>query len=208
MSASKTTLYGMHMKKFLNVGGNSKSIAVPPQYAGWEHVLLDIDPHSGADVISDARELTKLPHASYDSVYCSHNLEHYYHHDVPKVLAGFKHILKPDGFVLITVPDIHALMKTVIESNLDIEDVLGQSKAGPITVRDVLYGYSDEIEKSGRDFFAHKTGFTQKSLLNALKNAGFAFVFTSTGYLEINALAFLNKPDETTQALFNISFYQ
>ena len=32
------------MKKVLNVGGNSKAIPLPPQYAGFDHVLLDIDP--------------------------------------------------------------------------------------------------------------------------------------------------------------------
>ncbi|MDD1616033.1 MAG: type 11 methyltransferase [Methylococcaceae bacterium NSP1-2] len=87
------------MKKVLNVGGNSKLIPLPPEYEGWDHVLLDIDPKVYPDVLCDARELMGLAGAQYDSVYCSHNLEHYYHHDVKKVLAGFSHVLKADGFV-------------------------------------------------------------------------------------------------------------
>ena len=82
------------MKKVINIGGNNKDIALPPWYEGWEHVLLDIDASANPDIVCDARELSSLPGASYDSVYCSHNLEHYYRHDVKKVLAGFAHILK------------------------------------------------------------------------------------------------------------------
>jgi predicted SAM-dependent methyltransferase len=80
------------------VGGNSKEIQLPFLYDGWQHVLLDIDPDCTPDVLCDARNLSALSGAEYDSVYCSHNLEHYYHHDVRKVLSGFFHILKdPDG---------------------------------------------------------------------------------------------------------------
>jgi hypothetical protein len=30
--------------RVLNVGGNSKLIPIPSHYAGWEHLLPDIDP--------------------------------------------------------------------------------------------------------------------------------------------------------------------
>lgn len=192
------------MRKVLNVGGNSKTISLPVEYAGWEHVLLDIDPRGKPDVVCDARELSKLPGATYDSVYCSHNLEHYYRHDALKVLAGFIHVLKADGFALIRVPDIGVVMQTVVEKNLDIDDVLYQSPSGPITVRDVVYGYGVEIESSGNDFYAHKTGFTQKSLMSVLKTAGFPWVFVRAGNLEITALAFTNRPCEYAEKLFHL----
>src|SRR6476620_11662263 len=48
-------------RRVLNVGGYSKTVAIPAHYAGWEHVLLDIDPASGADVVCDARQLDTLP---------------------------------------------------------------------------------------------------------------------------------------------------
>lgn len=192
------------MRKVLNVGGNNKEIPLPPQYAGWEHVLLDIDPRGSPDVICDARELSNLPRSVYDSVYCSHNLEHYYRHDVEKVLAGFAHVLKSDGFAFIRVPDLGELMRTVVEKNLDINDILYQSPAGPISAQDVIYGYGIEIERSGNDFYAHKTGFTQKSLMSILKSSGFPWVTTSIGNLEVMALAFLNKPSEYVEKMFNL----
>ena len=193
------------MPKVLNVGGNNKTIPLPPQYDGWQHVLLDIDPRGSPDVVCDARELSQQPGLSYDAVYCSHNLEHYYRHDALKVLAGFAHVLKPDGFAHIRVPDLGELMRTVVERNLDIDDCLYQSPSGPITVRDVFYGYGLEIERSGNDFYAHKTGFTRTSLTAFLKSAGFPWVFTVTGNLEVRAIACLNKPSEQLRGLFNLA---
>lgn len=196
----------MELKKILNVGGNSKAIPLPPQYAGFEHILLDIDPKGSPDIVCDARELATLEANQFDAVYCSHNLEHYYQHDVPRVLAGFLHVLKDGGVAHIRVPDIGEVMRVTIERGLDIEDVLYQSPAGPIKVVDVLYGYSVEIEQSGHDFYAHKTGFTQKSLLGTLLSANFSRIYSVVGNFEINALAFKGEPDPITRALFNLPY--
>ncbi len=193
------------MKKILNVGGNSKAIPLPPQYEGWDHVLLDIDPKGNPDVLCDARELITLPEPAYDSVYCSHNLEHYYYHDVKKVLAGFSHVLKADGFVYICVPDMNEVMRIVVEKNLDIDDELYQCSAGSILVRDVMYGWGIQIESSGCDFFAHKTGFTERSLINVLDGAGFPWIFTCTGNLEVTAFAFKDEPSDYLTKLLNIT---
>jgi predicted SAM-dependent methyltransferase len=65
-------------------------------------------------------------------VYCSHNLEHYYRHEVPWVLEGFLHLLRDGGFAHIRVPDIGELMRVTVERKLDIDDVLYHSPAGPI----------------------------------------------------------------------------
>ena len=194
----------MEMKKVLNVGGNSKEIPLPPQYDGFEHVLLDIDPRGSPDIVCDARNLTTLDAGQFDAVYCSHNLEHYYRHDVQKVLTGFLHVLKDNGFVHIQVPDIQEVMRVTIERNLDIDDILYQSPAGPIMILDVLYGYSVEIERSGQHFFGHKTGFTRKSLEKALRKAGFSKVYGATGNLEVVALAFKSSPDQFARTLFKL----
>ena len=194
----------MEMKKVLNVGGNSKEIPLPPQYDGFEHLLLDIDPRGSPDIVCDARNLTTLDAGQFDAVYCSHNLEHYYRHDVQKVLTGFLHVLKDNGFVHIRVPDIQEVMRVTIERNLDIDDILYQSPAGPIMILDVLYGYSVEIERSGQHFFGHKTGFTRKSLEKALRKAGFSKVYGATGNLEVVALAFKSSPDQFARTLFKL----
>lgn len=193
------------MKKVLNVGGNNKRIPLPPEYEGWERVLLDIDPKGKPDIICDARELKSLKAKEYDAVYCSHNLEHYYRHDVPKVLTGFSHLLVDGGFVDIRVPDLDALMKIVVEKDIDIDDFLYQSAAGPITVRDVIYGYGVEIERSGCEYYAHKTGFTPKSLRKILNHCKFPIVYITTGSLEIRAIGLKDKPTTYVKNLFKLS---
>jgi predicted O-linked N-acetylglucosamine transferase (SPINDLY family) len=184
----------MTTKKVLNVGGNSKAIALPPQYAGWEHHLLDIDPTGNPDIVCDARELATLAPGQYDAVYCSHNLEHYYHHDVAKVLAGFCHMLKPEGFAHIRVPDMAEVMRRAVQDSLDIEDPLYESAMGPISVLDVMYGHGQQIERSGCEFFAHKTGFTKKSLTAALVRGGFTHAYINANDLELTAFAFKQAP--------------
>ncbi len=192
------------MRKVLNVGGNNKSIQLPAHFAGFEHLLLDIDPRGKPDILCDARELATQEADQFDAVYCSHNLEHYYRHDVQKVLAGFLHVIKDGGFAHIRVPDIAEVMRLTVENKLDIDDVLYTSPAGPIMVLDVLYGYSVEIESSGQDFYAHKTGFTEKSLLAALDKAGFSMASSNLENLEVNVIAFKGEPNSNTRALFNI----
>lgn len=192
------------MKRVLNVGGNSKKIGLPGVFDGWDHVLLDIDPGGQPDVVCDARELTTLPAASYDAVYCSHNLEHYHRHEVPRVLAGFRHVIKPDGFVLIRVPNMQEVLQIAVERELDIEDVLYTSTAGPITVHDVIYGFGAEIERSGNDFFAHKTGFTPNTLVRYLNRAGFAHVYLGEAGLDLSAFGLMQEPDEATRAQLSL----
>ncbi len=191
-------------RKVLNVGGNSKDIAMPDIYNGWTQVWLDIDPAVNPDVLCDARELITLPANTYDAIYCSHNLEHYYRHDVKKVLAGFFHVLKKDGFAHIRVPDLGAVMREFVEKNMDINDTLYVSPAGPIAIQDVMYGWGKEIESSGHDFFAHKTGFTEKSLIATLMDANFYQVYSGTGHFEIAAYAFKDEPSPSELAAIGL----
>ena len=193
-------------RRVLNVGGGSKSIAIPQHYDGWSHLLLDVDPATGADVVCDARELATLPAATFDAVYCSHNLEHYHPHDAPRVLAGFLHVLKPDGFAEIRVPDLHAVMIRVLRNGLEMTDTLYTSGLGPITVQDVIYGYGREIRESGNDYYAHKTGYTPRTLGRTLEAAGFnpVFLFASPDAFECRALAFRGPPTAFHQKLLKL----
>jgi SAM-dependent methyltransferase len=193
--------------KVLNVGGNSKDIPIPKHYDGWNHLLLDIDATGDPDIVCDARRLDLLKSEQFDAIYCSHNFEHYYKHDGVKVLRGFLHVLKPDGFAEITVPDLGAVMRRCIEAELDLEDTLYQSAAGPISVREVLYGWSKKIEETGEDFYAHKTGFTPNSLAHVLSEAGFARLFMRAHEeaFEVNALAFKREPTPEQLKLLDLT---
>ena len=183
------------MKALLNVGGGNKAIPISPHFSGWRHDLLDIDPRGNPDIVRDARDLLSLPPATYDAIYCSHNLEHYHRHEGAKVVRGFHHLLRPDGFAEVHVPDLAALFQAVVERKLDIDDQLYVSPAGPILVRDVIYGYHVEIERSGQDFFGHKTGFTPKSLVRFMAENGFpTYAVGSRNSLEISGYFFKQAP--------------
>ena len=192
--------------RVLNVGGGSKSIPIPSCYAGWNHLLLDIDPRGNPDIVCDARDLDTLEASQFDAIYCSHNLEHYYKHEGVDVLKGFLHVLKPDGFADIRVPDLNVVMRRCVQQNMDLEDILYVSPSGPIAIRDVIYGWAVEIEQSGQDFYAHKTGFTPRSLNQFIREAGFQTVFVSPNEegFEVRALAFKGRPTDNQRALLGL----
>lgn len=178
------------MRKLLNIGGGSKDIPLPEEYADCRHDLLDIALADDVDILCDARQLAEhICCASYDVVYCSHNLEHYYEHEVPRVLYGIKYVLKPGGVVHIVVPNIGQLICMMVEGHIDLEDVLYECAAGPIRPLDVLYGWGKEIEESGEPFYAHKTGFTAKRLHGILAAAGFQDVKVSADLENLQLIA-------------------
>jgi hypothetical protein len=195
-----------HARTLLNVGSGGKGIALPPHYDGWVAHYLDIDPAVSPDILCDARRLGELDGGAYDAVYCSHNLEHYYRHETLPVLNGFRHMLKPDGFVELMVPDLEAVMRQVTrQPHLDLEEKLYDSPAGPITALDVIYGWGRHIAKSGVDFYAHKTGFTLVSLRRVLEESGFPVVYTGAGSLEIRAIAFTAPPSAWHRRLLGLT---
>src|SRR5262249_39101138 len=108
--------------------------------------------------------------ASFDAIYSRHNLEHLEYHEVPMTLREFRRVLKPGGYALIIVPDLEIVASLVVEGKL--EDIVGQSPAGPIAPIDILYGYRPAL-KEGYYFMAHRTGFTLKTLSTHIGNAGF-----------------------------------
>jgi hypothetical protein len=165
---------------------------------------LDIDPKGKPDVLCDARQLSQLPGGMYDAVYCSHNLEHYYRHEVPKILAGFSHVLKDGGFAHIVVPDIGEVMRFAVEKGKDIDDLIFISSGKPTMILDVMSGLGVEIEESGNDFFAHKTGFTQRSLPAMLARCGFRHVYSGVAKYEVIAFAFKANPDEFARKLLGL----
>lgn len=178
-----------------NVGRGARTIALPPHYERWRHDLLDSDQELGTGSLLDAGELSSLPQHQYDAVYCSHYLEHFHPHEIPKVLAGFLHVLKPDGFAEIIVPDLQAVAERWITDRMDIEDILYESPTGPISIRDVFYGGGKDIECGGGNHFAHNTGFTPKSLAAILSASGFVSVHLQRSSFSVRAVAFTQIPD-------------
>jgi len=191
-------------KIVLNVGGNSRHIALPEHFADFDQLLLDIDASRSPDLVCDARNLFSLEPGQFDAVYCSHTLEHFYRHDVQSVLKGILHVLKPGGFAHIRVPDLHQIFKAVLEDEIDLEGALYEAPVGTVSPLDTIYGYSKIIQASGNDYFAHKTGFSPLTLQRALVDAGFQRVYISEGFYEVGSYAIKGEPMPWVPALLDL----
>jgi hypothetical protein len=96
-------------------------------------------------------------------------------------------------------------MVHAMENGLDLDDTLYTSPAGPILVRDVMYGYGVEIERFRNDFYSHKTGFSHKSLAKFVKVRGFrAFAVLSHNKFELTAYLFRSGPSAELWSMLNL----
>jgi SAM-dependent methyltransferase len=165
------------MKQFLHVGcGPRRKDGTTPGFAGpeWAEVRLDIDPAVAPDIVASMTDMRGVvPDAAFDALFSSHNLEHLYAHEVPLALAEFRRVLRPEGFAVITCPDLQAVARAIAEDRLT--EPLGQSPAGPITPLDMVFGWRPALA-AGNHFMAHRCGFTFTFLGRLLRAAGFASV--------------------------------
>lgn len=136
----------------------------------WRELRLDIDPDVAPDIQASITEMPMVPDASVDAVWSAHNLEHLEPHEVSVALAEFHRVVRPGGFVLVTVPDLQQVAALVAEDRLD--DPAYVSAMGPIAPLDMLYGLRSALA-AGNRFMAHRTGYTATTLEKALTRAGF-----------------------------------
>ena len=108
-------------------------------------------------------------------------------------LSEFRRILRPEGFALITSPDLEAIATHLLAHGLN--HVAYTSPMGPITPHDMIYGHSDSIAR-GKSYMAHNTGFTCAVLGQLLLDAGFPIVVAKGERFDLWALAFMEKADK------------
>ena len=140
--------------------------------AEWREVRFDIDPSVKPDIVGTLTDMHAVAIGRVDAIYSAHNIEHVFSHEVDTVLREFHRVLKEDGFVVLTCPDLRSVCQAVANDRLF--ETLYNSPAGPITPIDVLYEHRDSVGK-GKIHMAHKTGFTYSTLNDALFKAGFKF---------------------------------
>lgn len=136
----------------------------------WRELRLDIDPQVKPDVVGSMTDMSAVATGSVDAVYSSHNIEHLYPHEVPLALAEFRRVLRDDGFLVITCPDLQSVCALVAEDKLT--DAAYVAPVGPIAPMDILYGLQTAMS-AGNLHMAHRCGFTLKVLLAALQQSGF-----------------------------------
>lgn len=194
------------LKTVLHVGpGHKNSGAKLPEgfeEGDWHELRLDIDPSNEPDILGSMLDMSAVASRSVDAIYSAHNIEHVYAHEVPHVLAEFLRVLKPEGFVVVTCPDLQAVCAMVAEGR--ITEPAYNSKAGPITPLDILYGHGEAL-KAGYHYMAHKTGFTEGSLTQALTGAGFACVASKRRPHGLDLWALATKGGMTREVLTGLA---
>lgn len=184
------------MSNLLNIGAGP---TIPPtEYQGWDITSLDIDASLKPDIVLDARDLATLEPGQYDAVYASHVLEHFAECDIDKVLWGCYHVLTADGFADIRVPDAKSVMIAVAQG-LAIDGVLYTAPVGPIRACDVLWGWQEQITRSGQPYYSHRFGFSRDTLGKALRAARFSYIEIGRGRYELRAFAYKRKPEGLCQ---------
>jgi SAM-dependent methyltransferase len=186
-------------RRVLHVGcGVADPRKLPPEWfpmTAWREVRLDIDPAVRPDIVASITDMAVVPAGSFDAVWSSHNVEHLYPHEVLLALTEFRRVLKPDGFLLLTLPDLQQVAALVAEDRLT--DTAYVSPAGPITPFDMLYGFRGALAQ-GNAFMGHRCGFTARTLEAALIAAGFplvrvirdsSFALWATAYLAVPVAA-------------------
>ena len=160
-------------KKFLHIGcGPLYKDNTTPAFNSdeWEEVRLDIDPAHNPDIVCSMTEMTSVDDNSFDAIYSSHNIEHIFPHEVVGTLQEFRRVLKDDGFLILTCPDIKAVCALIGEGK--VGQKLYTAPAGDIFPLDVLYGHRVALA-SGHTYMAHKNGFTSESLSVQISSANF-----------------------------------
>lgn len=160
------------MKKLLHVGCGplDKRGLKGFNNDNWQEIRFDIDMSVNPDVVGTLTNMEAVASESVDAVYSSHNIEHVFPHEVPAVLKEFHRVLSPQGFVVITCPDLQSVCKAVADNRL--LEPLYQSSMGPISPLDILYGHRESLAM-GNAYMAHKTGFTYAVLTDFFCQAGF-----------------------------------
>ena len=165
------------MKSFLHVlsSGTPKADIQGFNADDWKEVRLDHRPGIEVDIEGYINDLSKVPTASVDAVYSFHNIVYLYAHEVVPVLKEFKRVLKDDGIVVLTCPDLQTTCEAIVADKL-LVPLFNNTVGTPIAPIDVLFGIRGN-QALGLTNMSHKCGFTYSSLLGAFNEAGFLSYF-------------------------------
>jgi len=164
------------VRTFLHVGcGPARKDRTTRAFArpDWRELRFDIDPNVEPDIVGTMIDMSAVATGSVDALYSAHNIEHLFPHEIPLALAEFLRVLKPEGFVVVTCPDLQSVAALIAEDRLT--DAAYISPAGPIAPLDILYGHRPQLA-AGNLHMAHRCGFTRRVLDGTLLAAGFKMV--------------------------------
>jgi len=126
---------------------------------GWK--ILNIQKADGVDYVGDISDLSQFSDEMFELIYASHVLEHVPQFQMVKTLSGINRILKQDGKLMISVPDLEILCKLFLNPELD--------KAARFHIMRMMFG--GQVDQ----FDFHQIGLTEEILMDYLGAANFKF---------------------------------
>ena len=161
------------MKTFLHVGcgPQNKSSCFGFNNDDWKEIRFDIDKNINPDIVGTLTDMKLVETGSVDAVYSSHNIQYIYPHEVRIALKEFYRVLKDDGIVVITCPDLQSVCEAVVKDKL-LEPLYETSVGDKISPIDILFGWRVPIAQ-GNQYMVHKGGFTYSALNASFFEAGF-----------------------------------
>jgi SAM-dependent methyltransferase len=198
MSDSPGHQYDKRPNLLVNLGSGPKGSArLPPMFADWRELRVDIDAKVAPDILADVTDLSAIESGSVDAVWSAHCLEHLYLYEVGAAIAEVYRILADDGFLCVIVPDLQTIAEYIASDRL--HEVVYESPAGPVIAHDILFGFGPHLAQ-GRIKMAHNCGFTPTLLLQKLREAPFAQIVLRrrTGH-ELGGLACKRAPADEAE---------
>ncbi len=137
----------------LHIGGQKA-------HPDWK--ILDIEARPEVDYVGDAANLSQFADNSVDKIYASHVLEHFHHSlnsELINTLREWHRVLKPGGYLFISVPDLRTLCWLFLAPNLAVME--------RYEIMNMIFGG----HKNAYD--VHRVGFDFDILSLYLEEAGF-----------------------------------
>ena len=138
---------------------------------GW--YILDVNPAPHVDYVGNCNDLSFLDDATCSEVYASHVLEHLgYNGELQAVLKDIHRVLKPQGRLRVSVPDLEILCRLFVDPRLNIN--------GRFHVMRMMYGGRTDAHD------VHHSGLTWEFLGGFLQEAGFREIKRVEEFNEFN----------------------
>ena len=151
----------------------------------WHCVRVDPVEAANPDLQHMPVKLAMFANASVDAIWAPQLLHRFFLHDIEAALREYFRLLKDEGSIYITVPDLQLAASYVVHSRHSEKLHLTGAPTTPI---EMLYGDARALQK-GMGHFQHRFGFTPDLLGAKLREAGFTNIQVKAGKLEINATA-------------------
>jgi len=137
----------------LHIGGKE----IHPE---WK--ILDVEKRDEVDYVGDASDLSQFEDESIEAIYASHVLEHFYYginNELVLTLSEWYRVLKQDGELMISVPDIQTLCHLYSQPEMGLQERFG--------IMRIMFG--GQINQ----YDVHKVGFDFDILCYYLAESGF-----------------------------------